>query len=46
MSQQVIKRLLGKSRNPMNSIVEGTQNLSAQVRSNEFFDNLIKKITY
>ena len=27
----------------MNSIVEGTQNLSMQVRSNEFFDNLILK---
>ena len=43
MSQQVIKRLLGKSRSPMNSIVEGVENLSAQVRENEFYDNLIKK---
>ena len=46
MSQQVVKRLLGKSKNPMNSIVEGTQNLSAQVRSNEFFDDLILKTMY
>ena len=43
MSQQVVKRLLGKSRSPMNSIVEGVENLSAQVRENEFYDNLIKK---
>jgi hypothetical protein len=43
MSQQVVKRLLGKSRSPMNSIVEGVENLSAQVRENEFFDNLISK---
>jgi hypothetical protein len=43
MSQQVVKRLLGKSRSPMNSIVEGVENLSAQVRENEFFDNLIAK---
>ena len=43
MSQQVVKRLLGKSRSPMNSIVEGVENLSAQVRENEFYDNLIAK---
>jgi hypothetical protein len=43
MSQQVVKRLLGKSKSPMNSIVEGVENLSAQVRENEFYDNLIAK---
>ena len=43
MSQQVVKRLLGKSKSPMNTIVEGVQNLSSQIRENEFYDNLILK---
>ena len=43
VAKPIIQRLLGKSKNPMTSIVEGTNNLSSQVRSNEFFDNLILK---
>tara|TARA_R110002073_G_scaffold303484_1_gene471814 strand:- start:50 stop:4417 length:4368 start_codon:yes stop_codon:yes gene_type:complete len=43
VAKPIIQKLLGKAKNPMSSIVEGTNNLSAQVRSNEFFDNLIVK---
>ena len=43
VSQNAIKKLLGKSKNPMSSIVEGTANLSSMVRSNQFFDDLIVK---
>ena len=43
VSQDAIKRLLGKSTNPMATIVEGTNNLSSQVRSGQFFDDLILK---
>ena len=42
-AKPVIQKLLGKSRNPLNSIVEGMANLSSMVRSNQFYDNLIKK---
>ena len=40
-SQDAIKKLLGKAKNPMSSIVEGTNNLSSQVRSGQFYDDLI-----
>ena len=43
VAKPIIQKLLGKAQNPMSSIVEGTNNLSAQIRSNEFFDNLILK---
>jgi hypothetical protein len=43
VSQDAIKKLLGKAKNPMSSIVEGTANLSSMVRSNQFFDDLIVK---
>jgi len=43
VAKPIIQKLLGKAKNPMSTIVEGTNNLSAQVRSNEFFDNLILK---
>ena len=43
VSQNAIKKLLGKATNPMSSIVEGTANLSAMVRSGQFFDDLILK---
>ena len=43
VARPIIQKLLGKSKNPMSTILEGTNNLSAQVRSNEFFDNLILK---
>ena len=43
VARPIINKLLGKAQNPMSSILEGTNNLSAQIRSNEFFDNLIFK---
>ena len=43
VAKPIIQKLLGKAKNPMSTILEGTNNLSAQVRSNEFFDNLILK---
>ena len=43
VSQDAIKKLLGKARNPMSTIVDGTSNLSSVVRSNQFFDDLILK---
>ena len=43
VAQPVIKKLLGKTKNPMASLVEGTANLSAQVRSNQYWDELVKK---
>lgn len=43
VARPIINKLLGKAQNPMSSILEGTNNLSAQIRSNEFFDNLILK---
>ena len=42
-AKQAIQKLLGKAKNPMASMVEGTDNLSAMVRSNQFFDDLILK---
>ena len=42
-AKSAIQKLLGKAKNPMSTILEGTNNLSAQIRSNEFFDNLILK---
>ena len=41
VARPIINKLLGKAQNPMSTILEGTNNLSAQIRSNEFFDNLI-----
>jgi len=43
VSKDAIQKLLGKAKNPMSSIVDGTANLSAMVRSNQFFDDLILK---
>jgi len=42
-ARPIIEKLLGKAKNPMSSIVEGTNNLSTQIRSNQFFDDLIIK---
>ena len=42
-AKSAIQKLLGKAKNPMASMVEGTANLSAMVRSNQFFDDLILK---
>jgi hypothetical protein len=43
VSQDAIKKLLGKARNPMSTIVDGTANLSSVVRNQQFFDDLILK---
>ncbi len=43
VSKDAIQKLLGKAKNPMSSIVDGTANLSGLVRSNQFFDDLIVK---
>ena len=37
----VIKQLLGKTKNPMSTLVEGVSNLSAQVRSGQAFDEMV-----
>ena len=42
-SREVIEKLLGKNENALVSIVEGTNRLSAVVRRNEFYDNLVNK---
>ena len=36
VAKPIIQKLLGKAQNPMSTILEGTNNLSAQIRSNEF----------
>jgi len=43
VGEQVIKKLLGKSENPMSTIVEGTNALSVQVRLNQYLDDLVKQ---
>jgi len=41
--QRIVKNLLGKAENPMSTLVEGTANLSSQVRYNQWLDNLVKE---
>ena len=41
--RKVIDELLGKTKNPMQTILAGTSKLSLITRRNEFFDDLIKK---
>ena len=41
--QKVIRKLLGKTENPMSTLVEGTANLSSQVRFNQYMDDLAKE---
>lgn len=43
VGEQVIKKLLGKTENPMSTIVEGTNALSIQVRLNQYLDDLVKQ---
>ena len=43
VGQEVMKKLLGKTENPMSTIVEGTNALSIQVRLNQYLDDLVKK---
>ena len=40
--REVFEELLGKTKNPMQTILGGTSRLSLITRRNEFFDNLIK----
>ena len=42
-NKEIIKKLLGKSENPMSTLVEGTNALSSQMRFNQYLDNLVKK---
>mgnify|MGYP003144465869 CR=1 FL=1 len=41
--QRIVRNLLGKAENPMSTLVEGTANLSSQVRYNQWLDNLVKE---
>ena len=41
--EKIIERLLGKTKNPMDTLVDGISNLSAQVRNSEAFDNMVIK---
>jgi len=43
VARPIINKLLGKSKNIMSTIVEGTNNLSTQVRTNEYWDAMVKK---
>jgi hypothetical protein len=42
-TQKVIDKLLGKNENVLSTILQGTNKLSMVVRSNQYFDNLLKK---
>jgi hypothetical protein len=42
-TEKVIDELLGKTKNPMQTILAGTSKLSLITRRNEFFDDLVKK---
>ena len=43
VARPIVDKLLGKSKSAMSTIVEGTNNLSYQVRQNEYWDNMLKK---
>ena len=43
MDRKIIERLLGKTKNPMDTLVDGISNLSAQVRNSEAFDEMVIK---
>ena len=43
VGQEIIKKLLGKAQNPMSTIVEGTNALSAQVRLNQYLDSMVRR---
>ena len=43
MDRKIIERLLGKTKNPMDTLVDGISNLSAQVRNSEAFDKMVVK---
>ena len=43
VGKEIVKKLLGKTENPMSTIVEGTNALSIQVRLIQYLDDLVKK---
>jgi hypothetical protein len=43
VAKPVILKLLGKTNSPINTLVEGVSNLSAQAFSGEAFDSMVKK---
>jgi len=43
VDKEVIQKLLGKTKNPMSTLVDGVTNLSAQVRSGQAFDDMVIK---
>ena len=43
VDREVFEELLGKTKNPMQTILGGTSRLSLITRRNEFFDSLVKK---
>ena len=43
VDKAIIQRLLGKNKNPMSTLVDGVSNLSAQVRSGQAFDEMVKR---
>ena len=43
VAKPIIQKLLGKSTSPINTLVEGITNLSAQVHSGEAFDQMLRQ---
>ena len=43
VAKPILRKLLGKMENPMSTLVEGTNGLSAQVRFDQYLDNLAKE---
>ena len=43
VGRDVMRKLLGKTENPMSTIVEGTNALSIQVRLNQYLDDLVRQ---
>ena len=43
VAKPIIQRALGKSNSPINTLVEGVTNLSAQVHSGEAFDQMMRR---
>ena len=43
VAKSIIQKTLGKSKSPINTLVEGVTNLSAQVHSGEAFDQMMKR---
>jgi hypothetical protein len=43
-TQKVIDKLLGRNENVLSTILQGTNKLSMVVRSNQYFDELLKNL--